>query len=110
MANFHENLDIYAGLFLILCSFAVIIFPPKFGNLFYGFRTKWTIKNKAAWAVGQNLYSVTTFGMGFIFLTIGSLKIHEEIPPYVMVLLLMVLWKTSKYFVDKYLSKKYPEI
>lgn len=110
MLNFHNNLDRLVGLFLIVCSLAVIFFPPGFGNIFYGFSTKWTMKNEAAWAAGQKLFAISTFGIGVIFSVIGSLKIREQIPPFVMVLLLIGLWNLSKHLVHKNLSHKYPNL
>lgn len=110
MLNLHDNIDRLLGLFLIVCACAVIIFPPEFGNVFYGFNTKWTMKNKAIWAEGQKLFARFIFGIGVCFSVIGSLKIREQIPSFVMVLLLVGLWNLSKYFVHNILSQKYPEL
>lgn len=107
MPNLHENIDRLAGLFLIVCSCAVIIFPPAFGNVFYGFTTRWTMKNEAVWADGQKLFARFIFGVGVCFFVVGSLKIREQIPSFVMVLLLIGFWNVSKYFVHKALSRKY---
>ena len=110
MTNFHENIDLYVGLLLILCSVAIFVFPPKFGNVFYGITTKWTMKNGSVWAAGQRLFAISISLMGIIFMIIGSLKIREQIPAFIMVLLLIGLWNSSKYIVHKALAKRYPNI
>ena len=110
MTNFHEYIDIYVGLFLILCSLSIFIFPPKFGNDFYGITTKRTLQSKTAWATGQKLFAVSIIAIGAIYIILGNLKLREEIPDFVKFVLLIGLWNLSKYIVDKTLKKKYPTI
>ena len=110
MTFFHQHIDTLVGGFLILCSLCIFIFPPRFGNKFYGITTKWTLKNETVWLTGQKLFATAIIIIGLIFLTIGSLKIHEEIPPFIMFLILVVLWTTSRYFVHKILEKRYNNI
>ena len=105
-----RNIEIYGGLFLILWSLAIFIFPPKFGNFFFGVCTKGTMKNALAWANGQKLFAVSTLIIGIIFLGLGSfIKINEPNHPFFFVLLLIGLWNISKYLVNKYLENKYPD-
>ena len=108
MINFHSNIDSYVGLFLVLCSLCILILPPKYKNVFYGFTTKWTLKNEIVWAAGQKLFAISIILIGIIFLAIGNLKLGEGIPQFPKVLLLIALWTASKYFVHKALEKKYP--
>ena len=107
MTFFHQHLDILVGTFLILCAICVFIIPPKFGNTFYGITTKWTLKNEAIWASGQKLFAISIILIGLIFLTIGNLKIREDIPSVFKVMLLIGLWSVSKLIVHKILEKKY---
>ncbi len=107
MTNFHEYIDIYVGLFLILCSLCIFIFPPKFGNDFYGITTKRTLLNQTVWATGQKLFAVAIIAIGIIYIVLGNLKLRDEIPDFVKFILLIGLWKVSKYIVDKVLEKKY---
>ena len=110
MTNFHEYIDIYVGSFLILCSLCIFIFPPKFGNDFYGITTKRTLQNKTVWAAGQKLFAVSIIAIGAIYIIMGNLKLRDEIPDFVKFILLIGLWNLSKYIVDKTLGKKYPTI
>ena len=110
MTNFHEYIDIYVGLFLILCALCIFIFPPKFGNDFYGITTKRTLQNKTAWATGQKLFAVSIFAIGTIYIIMGKLKLLDEIPDFVKFIMLIGLWNLSKCIVDKILTKKYPAI
>lgn len=107
MKNFHGNIDIYIGSFLVLCSLALVFIPPKFGNDYYGICTKWTMKNETAWAAGQKLFALAIFVIGIIVGVLGSLKIHKQIPHFAMFALIIVLWNISKYLVHKKLAKKY---
>ena len=110
MTNFHEYIDIYVGLFLILCSLCIFIFPPRFGDDFYGITTKRTIQNKTVWAAGQKLFAVSGIVIGVIYIVMGNLKLGDEIPDFVKVILLFGLWNLSKYIVDKTLDKNYPTL
>jgi len=71
MPNFHEYLDHYVGVFLILCGLCVIFFPPKFGNVYYDFVTSLTVKNVELLIIGQKLFAISTIIMGVIFFTLG---------------------------------------
>jgi uncharacterized membrane protein len=110
MTFFHQNIDILIGLFLCLISIGTLVFPPKFGNVFYGISTKWTTKNESIWVAGQKLFAISILIIGLVFLLIGVLNLRTDIPSFVMVLLLMVLWSLSKFFVDKILERKYHNI
>ena len=101
-------MDMYVGLVLILCSICIYIFPPKFGNDFYGITTKRTLLNETAWATGQKIFAVAIIAMGTIDIILGNLKLRDQIPYFVKFILLIVLWKVSKYIVDKALEKMYP--
>ena len=74
MPNFHEYLDHYVGVFLILCGLCVIFFPPKFGNVYYGFVTSLTVKNVELLIIGQKLFAISTIIMGVIFFYIRGFK------------------------------------
>ena len=88
----------------------MFIFPPKFGNVFYGASTKWTLKNETVWAAGQKLFAIAIIIMGVIFFVVGNLKLREALPSFSSVFLLIGLWILSKYFVHKILERKYPNI
>lgn len=107
MLTFHNYISFISGLIFILYSIAIILFPPKFGNIFYGFRTKWTMKNKVTWYDGQKLFAVSLIITGLIFSILGGLKIDDNIPPYAMFALLIILWTLSKFIVHKILAKKH---
>ncbi len=109
MPPFQENIYIYIGLVFILYSIAVFIFPPKFGSVFYGITTKWTIKNEAVWALGQKLFAVSFFVIGIVMGAIGNSKLLEEMG-FTNIILFIALTKLSKYFVHRILSNKYPNI
>ncbi len=110
MTFFHQHIDILVGTFLILCSLCIFIFPPKFGNEFYGVTTKWTLKNKTVWAEGQKLFAISIIIIGLIFFAIGNLKIREDIPSFSMVILFIGLWSLSKLIVHKILKIKYSTV
>ncbi len=110
MAFFNQHIDILVGTFLILSAFCIFIFPPKFGNNFYGVTTNWTLKNKTLWVSGQKLFAMSIIIIGLIFFVIGNLKIHTEISSLPMFLILIALWTVSKYFVHKILQKKHNNI
>ncbi len=110
MTFLHQNIDILIGLFLFLFAICTFVFPPKFGNVFYGVTTKWALKNETIWAAGQKLFGISIFIIGLVFLLIGTLKLRTDIPSFSMVLLLVGLWSLSKYFVHKILERKYPGI
>ena len=107
MLTFHNYISFTFGLFLIACSISFILFPPKFGNTFYGIRTKWTMKNKAVWDNGHRLFAVPVFFMGVIFSFLGGLKIDDNIPGFAMFGIILILWALSKFIVHKLLAKKY---
>ena len=108
MANFQWNTDMYVGFFLIICTMAILLFPPKFGNGYYGIATKWTKKNETIWAFGHKLFAVSILLIGLICLTIGSFKLHEAIPSFAMVFIIFVLWNISKFFIHMILANKFP--
>jgi uncharacterized membrane protein len=107
MASFQWNTDVYVGLFLIFCTLALLLFPPKFGNGYYGITTKWTMKNEATWAFGHKLFAVSSLFIGLFCLTLGSLKIHEDIPPIAMVFMIFALWNIFKFFINMIMAKKF---
>lgn len=109
MTFFHQNIDTLIGIFLLIISLSLFVFPPKFGNTFYGVTTHWTRKNETIWATGQKLFAISIFLMGSVFLIIGMLKLRADIPSFTMVFLLIVLWVMSKYLVDKILERKYAQ-
>jgi len=53
MTLFQQNTESLIGLFLLLTSILTCLFPPKFGNVFYGVTTKLTVKNETIWAAHQ---------------------------------------------------------
>lgn len=110
MKLFLENTETLIGLFLVLTSIIINIFPPKFGNPFYGITTKMTVKNETVWATGQKLFAASTFLMGVVFLLIGLFNLFNDFPPFSIILLLVALWNLSKYFIHKILESKYPGI
>jgi hypothetical protein len=65
------------------------------------------MKNKVTWDHGQKLFAVSLIITGLIFSILGGLKIDDNIPPYAMVALLIILWTLSKFIVHKILAKKY---
>jgi uncharacterized membrane protein len=109
MKYFQQNIDILVSIFLITFSICTFIFPPKFGNSFYGITTKWTLKNETVWAAGQKLFAISIIIIGLIFFVISNFNIREDFPSFSMVLLLIGLWSLSKYFVHKILERKYPD-
>src|SRR5258706_9429059 len=110
MTYFDKNIDIIGGLFLILFAILMLVFPPKFGNVYYGVTTKWTLKNENIWATGQTLFAISIAAIGLLFFAIGNFKLHETIPSFSMLILLIGLWGLSKYIVHKILEKKYPPV
>ena len=105
---FIMNIEIFIGMTLILIAACMFIFPPGFGNVFYGASTKWTLKNETVWAAGQKLFAISIIIIGIILFVIGQLKLRQAIPSFSTVLLLIGLWLLSKYFVHKILERKYP--
>ncbi|MBA2248905.1 MAG: SdpI family protein [Chitinophagaceae bacterium] len=83
------------------------IFPPKFGNIWFGICTFWTMKNTGLWKYGQKLFAVSLFIIGLIFSILGGLKIDNAISPFTMFALLIVLWTISKFIVHKILARKF---
>jgi uncharacterized membrane protein len=110
MLTFHNYISFIGGLIFILYSIAIILFPPKFGSIFYGIRTKWTMRNKVTWHHGQKLFAVSVFMIGLIFSILGGLKIDDGISGYGMFALLITLWALSKFIVHKVLIQKYPPL
>ena len=109
MTIYTGNIEIYGGLFLVLYSLAMFIFPPKFGNFFYGVCTKGTMQNAFAWAKGQKLFAVSLLAIGIIFFGLGSFIINDQVHPFFYVLLLIALCNISKYLINKYLGNNYPD-
>ena len=105
-----KNFSFVSGLILILYAVVVIILPPKFGNYFYGIRTKLTIRNKIVWAAGQRLFAFSIIGIGFILLFVGIFKIDEKMQPFLLVLLLISLWVLAKYIVHKILLQNFKNL
>ena len=104
------NIEIIIGIFLMLIATCNFIFPPKFGNVYYGVSTKWTLKNEIVWAAGQKLFAISMNIMGLIFFIVGELRQLDVTLPFSAVLLLIGLWTLTKYFVHKILERKYPGI
>ena len=102
-----KNLSVVIGLLLILFACAMIFFPPKFGSIFYGVRTKWTMKSKTLWVTGQRLFAYSILTIGLVISIIGFLHIDELIKPFPMVLIVIGLSTTAKYFVHKALENKF---
>jgi uncharacterized membrane protein len=108
MTYLQQNCNILIGIFLIIVGICTFIFPPKFGNPFYGIITKLTLKNQTVWAAGQKLFAISIIIIGLIFFVISNFNIREDLPSFSMILLLIGLWSLSKYFVHKILERKYP--
>jgi len=104
------NIEIFIGIFLILLATCNFIFPPKFGNVYYGVTTKWTIKNETIWFAGQKLFAIAMIIIGLIIFIVGELRLRGDVLSFSTVLLLIGLWSLSKYFVHKILERKYPGI
>ena len=107
---FIMNIEIVIGIFLMLSATCNFIFPPKYGNVYIGVTTKWTLKNETVWAAGQKLFATSMSIMGLIFFIVGELRLRETILPFSTILLLIGLWTLSKYVVHKILERKYPGI
>jgi uncharacterized membrane protein len=107
MFTFHNYVSIFSGLLLILSAITILLFPPKFGNFFYGICTKLTMKNKASWYAGQKFFAVAIFITGIIFLVLGGLKIDDNIPQFAMFAILFICWFLSKIIVHKILAGKF---
>ena len=108
MTYFQQNCNNLIGLFLMIVGICTLAFPSKFGNLIFGINTKWTRKNETVWDAGQELFAKAIIIIGLIFFVISKFEIREKIPSFSMILLLIVLWNCSKYFVHKTLERKYP--
>ena len=65
------------GLLMLVVGFAMLIFPPKWPNIYYGYRTPSSIKNEKNWNLANGLstrYSIysglaliAVEGIGFVF-------------------------------------------
>ena len=108
MTYFYHHYDSVVGLFLVIAGILVFIFPPKFGNPFFGMLTKKTLKNETVWVAGQKLFATSIMIIGLIFFILGNLDVRENLPSFSMVLLLIALWSLSKYIVHKILERKFP--
>ena len=108
MTYLQQNCNVLIGIFMVIVGIFTFIFPPKFGNPFYGVITKWTRKNETIWADGQKLFAISIIIIGLIFFVMSNFNIPEDMPSFSMVLLLIGLWNLSKYFVHKILERKYP--
>lgn len=106
MAVFN-NFTFVIGLVLILFSVIMYVFPPAFGNYWYGVSTKVTMENNNTWARAQRLFAYAIFIMGLIFSVLGYLKLEEKIHPFPMVILFIGLWGLSKKVVHNVLKNKY---
>jgi len=104
------NIEIIIGIFLMLIAIWNFILPPKFGNVYYGITTKWTLKNETVWAAGQKLFATAMIIIGLIFFIVGELRLRDHILSFSSILLLIGLWSLSKHFVHKILERKYPGI
>ncbi|HMK18055.1 MAG TPA: SdpI family protein [Chitinophagaceae bacterium] len=109
MTYFQQNFYTLISILLMIVGLCAFIFPPKFGNPFYGAITKWTMKNETVWADGQKLFAKSIIIIGLIFFVISNFNIREHLPSFSMVLLLIGLWNLSKYIVHKILERKYPD-
>lgn len=108
MTSFHNFIDIGVGLFSVLFSLIILIFPPKFGSDFYGITTKQTLRDKTTWAAGQKLFALSLIAIGVLFILIGNTNLRDTIPAFAKFALLIGLWISSKYIVNKIIETKYP--
>jgi len=99
----------FIGLFLILFSLVMTIFPPSFGNQFYGVCTQLTLKNKTIWAFSQKLYSYAHFILGIIFIVFGIVIIYFKLqfPAPLPFFLFIFLYQILKQIVNKILKSKH---
>jgi len=107
MNFFHQSIDTLIGLFLFLISIGMFIFPPKFGNAYFGVSTHWTLRNEIIWSAGQKLFALAILIIGSIFFVIGFFNLRKDIPGFSMVILFIILWSLSKYLVHKILERKF---
>lgn len=110
MSLFHANRDIIIGAFLILCSGAVLLFPPRFRNPFYGIHTKWTSKNEHTWKEGNRLFALSTTAIGLIIVVAGYFHQPNVIPPIVLFAMILVLWNAAQWGVHRVLANRYPDL
>ena len=92
MTYFQQNCNSLIGIFLVITGICTFIFPPKYGNPFYGIITKWTLKNETVWAAAQKLFAISIIIIGLIFFVISNFNIRENLPSFSMVLLPIPLW------------------
>ena len=110
MNYYHQYLTPVIGILIIVCAILMYIFPPEYGNSRFGIITEWTMKNKASWARGQKMFAIAIFIIGGIFFLLGCLKLQDKWSPFSMFLILLFLWKFSKWIISWLLSKKYTSI
>lgn len=103
------QLSLIVGTIFSITSIITQVFPPKKINLLYGYRTKASMKNQAAWDFAQK-YSAKKMGQIGIFLIVFSSSkfifgdkyeiLFNFLPLFLAVVLLFFL--TEKAIKDKF--------
>jgi hypothetical protein len=103
--NFTLNYITLIGIALVVYGFLIFLFPPKFGNIYLGFNTLIVNSSEKVWFQGQKLMALALIIMAFFLILLGNLKGEFPFGNY-FVFYFIVLWKFSKFSIEKYLIKK----
>lgn len=103
--NITLNYITLIGIALAIYSLLLFLFPPKFGNIYLGFNTLKINSSEKVWFQGQRLMALALIFMAFFFILMGNLKSEFPIGNY-FVFYFILLWKLSKFSIEKYLISK----
>jgi uncharacterized membrane protein len=108
MYTSYDYIAIIGGPLTMVYAIALLLFPPKFGSVFCGVRTTWTLKSQATWEEGQKMFAVLIFIIGLGLFILGILRLDNSISSSGMLGLLILSSFVSKAIIHSILAKRYP--
>ena len=100
------------GLLVLVIGYMMLLWPPKRINWFYGFRTKYSMRNRQTWRKGNLYYTKMIMGTGLMSIAI-ALACYYLLPfPVSLIIVvgfMIVMFMLSIQLTNDYLKRKFEE-
>ena len=81
----------WTGIIFIITSIITLKYPPKKINVYYGYRTKSSMKSKERWDFAQNYSTDLLYKYGILLTLIGILSYFTSFPIVTSTILSLVI-------------------
>ena len=89
---------------ILVLGFILLLFPPKFGNTFFGPKIKAALHNGKSWKSAQRLNALLYILMGSVS---AAFFLYDKKHPAIMLLIIIFSQRVGMTWIDNMLEKKY---